>query len=40
MIAHIRNVTNGLIKIKRLVGYFKMNENNKLIFLYTNEIEL
>jgi len=38
MISHTRNVTNGLIKIKKIIAYFKINKKNKLIFLYTNEI--
>jgi hypothetical protein len=40
MISHIRNVTNGQIRIKKMIAYFKINTQNKLIFLYTNSLQL
>jgi hypothetical protein len=40
MISHIRNVTNGQIRIKKMVAYFKINTSNQLLFLYTNNLQL
>jgi hypothetical protein len=31
MISHIRNVTNGQIRIKKMLAYFKINTSNQLI---------